>query len=256
MKKIVCVMFCLLIAASFVMGCGGDDAPTVTTPTASAVVIGGTPINSAPPATTTKTGTPIISNLVLNPTTAKASDRITFSLAFTDTDANVNTFGIQFNGENKYYTYDVSSVASGNLAFNLTVQDTIGNVSPGSYQIVVFILDKLGNVSNYLTGTLTVQGSSPTDANIVGTWDVAPGLKIHFYGDKTWKIIGPLPDDGGHGTYTVLGQTVTLEGIGNWKGERLWGTGTVLDATHIDLTMNSSLEPTLRTTIVRTSTTP
>lgn len=87
-------------------------APAVTTPAANAVVIGGTPINSAPPATTTKVGTPVISNLVLNPTTAKASDRIAFSLAFTDTDANVITFGIQFNCENKYYTYVEASEQS------------------------------------------------------------------------------------------------------------------------------------------------
>jgi hypothetical protein len=171
MRKIVWVLFGLLIA--LVMGCGGgggngDNNPTV----AAAVVIGGTPINSAPPAPTTSAGTPVISNLVLNPNTARVGDRLTFNLAFTDTGADVNTFGIQLNGENKYYSYNVSGVASGNLAFNLTVQDTIGNVQPGSYQIIVFIIDRPGNVSNYLTGTLTVQGSSPptTTVDVTGTW--------------------------------------------------------------------------------------
>jgi|GEM_PF-3151017 len=171
MKKTV--LSCLLIAVGFVMGCGGGgDASTAATPAASAVVIGGTPVNNAPPATTTKTGTPVISNLTLNPNTAKAGDRITFSLAFTDANADVNTFGIQFNGENKYYAYDVSGVASGNMAFNLTVQDTIGNVSAGAYQVTVFLIDKLGNVSNYLTATLTVQGSSPPTptTDISGYW--------------------------------------------------------------------------------------
>jgi hypothetical protein len=150
---------------------GGGSTPAASIPAANTVVIGGTPINTPPPATTTRTGTPVISNLVLNPTNANANDRITFSLSFTDANADVITFGIQFNGENKYYSYDVSGVASGNLAFNLTVQDTIGNVSPGVYQVSVFLIDRLGNVSNYLTATLTVQGSIPTPTvNVIGTW--------------------------------------------------------------------------------------
>jgi hypothetical protein len=123
------------------------------------------------------------------------------SLAFTDANADVTTFGIQFNGENKYYSYDVSGVASGNLAFNLTVQDTIGNVSPGVYQVSVFLIDRLGNVSNYLTGTLTVQGSSTSGSSIEGKWAVSWTYLSGFAGS-------PVPS----GAFA----TWTFDQSGNW----------------------------------------
>ena len=204
MKKLFAVLAALFLLTIIACSSSSSDDNSSSGTHTTAVVVGGTPVNSAPPVTTTGTGTPVISNLVLNPNPAQAGDRLTFSIAFTDSGADVKTFGIQFNGENKYYAYDVSGVAAGNMAFNLTVQDTVGNVQTGSYQVVIFVIDALGNVSNYLTTTLVVQGSDngSTTYSISGTvnGDITSGVTITLSGASSAST-----NTGSGGSYSFAG---------------------------------------------------
>jgi hypothetical protein len=149
--------------------------------TESSPLIGGTPVDDNAPLPTDDDDAPIISNLTVTPDNAYPGDQIIIGLTFEDNDANVITFGIQFLSETTYYTYDVSSTTSGYEAFNLTVTDTVGDVPPGSYQIVAFLVDESGNVSNHLYATLTVNGTSALDKIIVQEyWVLGDGNVYNF----------------------------------------------------------------------------
>ena len=133
------------------------------------VLIGGTFVSGNAPNPTSAGHTPKISNFQINPSSGPVNTVVTFKLRFDDTAGDVTTLGVVINGRTGYYTYNTENATTGQVSFNLSLSDTIGNIIPGSVSIQVFVKDAAGNISNYLNGTYIVSG--PVSLDKIATKD-------------------------------------------------------------------------------------
>jgi hypothetical protein len=143
---------------------------------------------------------------------------------------------------------------TGTIQSNGTVTITLTFFNAGQGGV---LYGSMSSDKNSMSGTFTVNGSNAgtwsatKSKNVVGIWDViglGVAFRFEFNADGKWSAIGPLQDDGGNGTYTVSGDNVHLNGVGNWKQETLTGDA-IVSGNSMTLTMASSAEPSITMTL-------
>jgi len=175
-------------------------------------LISGKLIKEAPPPSTASPSAPVIFDLSVSSTVGV---NITFSVSFTDIEADATTFCIAFDDQpKKYYAYDVKEDAYGHTSYRLSVTDSINIFTPGTYCFTVFLQDEAGNTSNKISNCFAVEceeceedctpGCSNGAMTIAGTLDGGP---IDFSG----KACARKGDDIEVGLFFCNGTYIGLE---------------------------------------------
>ncbi|MDP1989477.1 MAG: hypothetical protein Q8K00_00515 [Syntrophales bacterium] len=160
--SIISIIFCLMITALFLSGCGGggdDPPPTTTTP---------------PPVTVPTSHAPVISNLQYSPQTATQNQgngtvTIIGTINFTDQGGDVKTAVVnRYNAQGVLLGTGTGPLSnlSGVTSGSTTAAGDISTANVGVFTIEVYVIDAVGNSSNKLTGAFTVTAPAASDTLI------------------------------------------------------------------------------------------